>query len=130
MKHTWKVYSFPVAVLLFAIITALGQTPHGTQSEEVPKGAIDGVNATFTLAFQPAPWGSLHVYRSGLRMQRHVDYELTGPNHTLIVFQPAPLKVPDNPDSETFRIWQGAIIRQFITGIPNPGDSVLADYTY
>ncbi len=126
--------AFILAMLLMVDRPIHAQVPHGTASEEVPRGTIDGVNTTFTLNFQPAPWGSIHVYVNGARRQRHVDYELTGPNHTLIVFQPSPL-VPsgipnlDGPDNPA-RQWQGALIRPWGSGIPQPGDIVLADYTY
>jgi hypothetical protein len=89
-----------VSGLHFYVIHA--QPPHGTASEEVPRGAVDGVNFTYILTFQPAPWGSLHVFRNGLRQMRHLDYELGGPNHTQVIF----------------------------VLIPQPGDILLADYTY
>jgi hypothetical protein len=96
------------------IIALHAQAPHGTASEEVPRGVIDGINTTFTLNFQPAPWGSIHVYRNGLRQQRHTDYELGGLNHTQILFIPIPVVPPGTG----------------ILGIPQPGDILLADYTY
>ncbi len=84
------------------------QVPHGTASEEVPRGVIDGVNATFTLNFQPAPWGSIHLFRNGMRVQRNNDYTLGGSNHMQVIFSPS-----CNPSC-----------------IPQPGDTLLADYTY
>jgi hypothetical protein len=95
---------FPVLVLIFASIGALSQAPHGTASEEVPRGVIDGTNTTFTLNFQPAPWGSIHVFRNGLRQQRNNDFTLGGPNHTQVIFN--------------------------LIAAPQPGDILLADYTY
>lgn len=91
-------------LVFIAVKDIVAQIPHGTASEEVPRGAIDGVNTAFTLNFQPAPWGSIHVYRNGLRQQRHFDYELGGLNHTQVIF--------------------GTI------ATPQPGDTIVADYTY
>ena len=105
MKGTTIVtLSLTACSLILYGVSLLAQAPHGTQSEEVPRGTIDGVNATFTLDFQPAPWGSIHVYRNGARLQRNNDYTLGGPNHLQIIFNPP--------------------------GIPQPGDTVFADYTY
>ncbi len=111
-------YSLICLAIFWAFLFSLpAQTPHGTTSEEVPRGAIDGVNASFTLNFQPAPWGSIHVYRNGMRLKRVVqsgpallpgDYTLGGPNHMQIIFQPACLP----------------------SCIPQPTDTLLADYTY
>jgi hypothetical protein len=86
------------------IIALYAQAPHGTASEEVPRGVIDGTNTTFTLNFQPAPWGSIHVFRNGLRQQRNNDFALGGPNHTQVIFN--------------------------LIATPQPGDILLADYTY
>jgi hypothetical protein len=104
----WKHFHSTTLAIVFAFILAIvsieihAQPPHGTASEEVPRGAVDGVNETFTLSFQPAPWGSIHVFRNGLRQMRHLDYELAGPNHTQVIFNT----------------------------VPNLGDILLADYTY
>lgn len=86
----------------------IAQAPHGTASEEVPRGLIDGANPSFTLNFQPSPWGSLHVFRNGLRLQRNLDYILTGTNHMQIVFT----------------------LTCAPSCVPMPGDIILADYTY
>ena len=45
--------------------------------DEVPAGAVDGTNKTFTLANVPAV-GSLKVYWNGIRQKLGVDYSLTG----------------------------------------------------
>jgi hypothetical protein len=105
---------FIVLMGISCIIALYAQSPHGTASEEVPRGVIDGTNTTFTLNFQPAPWGSLHFFRNGLRQQRNVDYMLTGPNHMQIVFLPIPVLPPGTG----------------FLGAPQPGDILLADYTY
>lgn len=73
-------------------------------NEETLQGVIDGVNATFTIQFQPLPWSSLKVWRGGVRLKRGLDYSLGGTNHRDIVFAPAQ--------------------------IPQLNDVLLADYTY
>ena len=91
----------------FGGVRVLAQS-HGTASEEVPRGVIDGVNATFTLNFQPAPFASLHLFRNGLRLHRGVDYTLGGQFFLNVIFSSG------CPSS----------------CIPQPGDVLLADYTY
>ena|SRR5215813_2467063 len=95
---------------MLALCLGLGQAPHGISSEEVPSGVLDGANSTFTLSFQPLPWSSLHLYRNGLRLKRGLDYVLSGQNHNQVVFC--------NPCAD------GS------SGIPLPGDVIVADYTY
>lgn len=102
-----------VSVLVIGIDTirpAVHAQAHGTASEEVPRGAIDGINTVFTLNFQPAPWASIHVYLNGLRLHRNYDYVLGGPNMEQIQFAP-PATAPT-------------------INIPLPGDLLLVDYTY
>jgi len=84
------------------------QASHGTASEEVPHGTLDGVNGTFTLNFQPLPFASLHLYRNGLRLHRGLDYTLGGQFFLNIIFSPA----------------------CSVSCIPQPGDVLLVDYTY
>lgn len=81
---------------------------HGTASEEVPRGVIDGTNATFQLNFQPLPFASLHVFRNGLRLRRGVDYTLGGQFFESVIFTPG----------------------CSVSCIPQVGDGLLADYTY
>lgn len=50
----------------------------GFVDQETPTGAINGVNATYTLSHTPSPNTSLAVYRNGLRMSAGVDYTLSG----------------------------------------------------
>jgi hypothetical protein len=50
----------------------------GFVDQETPTGAINGVNAVFTLSQTPSPSSSLAVYRNGLRMTSGVDYTLSG----------------------------------------------------
>ena len=69
-------------------------------NNETPGGAVDGSNATFTLANTPSPATSLALYRNGLLQQAGVDFNLqTG----------------------------GSIL--FVTAaVPQPGDVMLANY--
>jgi hypothetical protein len=116
MKKDFPIGLTLISIGLIIIVSQLlfAQSPHGIVSEETPRGAIDGVNSSFTLNFQPAPFSSIHLFRNGLRQQRNVDYILSGPNHMQIVFNPLPVQPPGTV---------GLII-------PIPGDSLLADYTY
>jgi hypothetical protein len=50
----------------------------GFVDQETPSGAINGVNATFTLSQTPSPSTSAAVYRNGLRMSPGIDYTLSG----------------------------------------------------
>ena len=45
---------------------------------EVPSGAIDGTNATFTLSKTPAPAASHRLYKNGIRLIQGVAYSITG----------------------------------------------------
>jgi hypothetical protein len=94
-----------VGMIIVGAVAIGNAQSHGTASEEVPRGATDGVNGTFTLNFQPLPFASLHVYRNGLRLHRGVDYTLGGQYYLQLIFSPA-------------------------CCIPQPGDVLLADYTY
>ncbi len=44
---------------------------------ETPTGAIDGVNAAFTLASMPNPLSSLSLYRNGFLLRFGIDYSWT-----------------------------------------------------
>lgn len=46
--------------------------------EEVPQGTLNGINATFTLDFTPAPLGSLNLFVNGVRQTRGIAFTLTG----------------------------------------------------
>jgi hypothetical protein len=52
---------------------ACGSGP-GFVDGETPEGAIDGVNAVFTLANVPSPASSLALYRNGLLQRAGTDY--------------------------------------------------------
>ena len=51
---------------------------------ETPSGNVNGSNATFTLAFQPAPGSSLQLYRNGLLMGANIDFVLTSNQITFL----------------------------------------------
>jgi hypothetical protein len=70
---------------------------------ETPSGTINGVNAVFTLAFDPNPDSSLRLSLNGLRMHSGAgnDYTLSGVTITFETNQ-----------------------------IPQTGDTLLADYRY
>lgn len=53
------------------------QAPSFSDSE-VPGGAVNGTNATFTLAAAPNPAASLALYLNGLLQNASVDYTLSG----------------------------------------------------
>ncbi|MGH9720823.1 MAG: hypothetical protein ACRD8O_11470 [Bryobacteraceae bacterium] len=56
----------------------------GFVDAEAPSGAIDGVNASFTLADTPNPAGSLSLYRNGLRLKPALEYTLSGTTLTFV----------------------------------------------
>ncbi|HVN03428.1 MAG TPA: hypothetical protein VMT86_03360 [Bryobacteraceae bacterium] len=53
------------------------QGPNFTDGE-VPSGAVNGANASFTLSAAPAPPGSLALYRNGVLQKTGLDYTLAG----------------------------------------------------
>ena len=56
----------------------------GFVDAEVPSGAINGSNATFTLSQIPTPAAAVSVYRNGLRLASSVDYNISGNTITFI----------------------------------------------
>lgn len=50
---------------------------------EVPAGAVNGVNVTYTLSQTPSS-GSLHLYLNGLRQKVSDDYSLSGGTITMV----------------------------------------------
>ena len=50
----------------------------GFVDQETPSGAINGVNATYTVSQTPSPGASLAVYRNGVRLTAGVDYTAVG----------------------------------------------------
>ncbi|CAM6006426.1 unnamed protein product, partial [Sphagnum balticum] len=72
----------------------------GTVQNEVPVGAINGTNATFTISHTPSPT-YIQLYRNGLLQALGTDYSLTGTTITFIT-----------------------------ASIPQSGDTLAAWYTY
>jgi hypothetical protein len=68
---------------------------------EIPAGAVDGNNASFTLQFAPSPASSLELYLNGLLMTQNTDYSLA---NNIVTF--------------------------FLRSTPQPGDIVAASYRY
>jgi hypothetical protein len=60
----------------------------GFVDQEMPSGAINGVNAAFTLSQTPSPTASLAVYLNGLLLTNGVDYTLSGAVITFITGLP------------------------------------------
>jgi hypothetical protein len=56
----------------------------GFVDQETPTGAINGVNAAYTLSQTPAPSTSLAVFRNGLRLTSGVDYNAVGTTVTFV----------------------------------------------
>jgi hypothetical protein len=56
--------------------------------QETPTGAINGVNAAYTLSQSPSPSASLAVYRNGVRLTTGVDYTAVGPAITFVTLVP------------------------------------------
>jgi hypothetical protein len=51
---------------------------------EVPTGAVNGTNTTFTLANAPNPSASLKLYKNGVLLAQGVDYSLSGATITFV----------------------------------------------
>ena len=51
---------------------------------EVPTGAVDGTNATFTIAAAASPTSSLQLFRNGLKQKPGVDYSSSGTTITFL----------------------------------------------
>jgi hypothetical protein len=45
---------------------------------EIPAGAVNGVNAVFTLASTPSPAASLELFRNGVLQRQGSDYQISG----------------------------------------------------
>jgi hypothetical protein len=52
--------------------------------DEVPGGAVNGSNLTFTLANAPNPVVSLRLYKNGMLLQQHGDYTISGATITFV----------------------------------------------
>lgn len=51
---------------------------------ETPVGAVDGLNAVFTMVNAPAPALSLKLYRNGMLQKAGFDYDLAGKTVTFV----------------------------------------------
>lgn len=72
----------------FVIETSVPTT--GFVDNETPSGAMDSVNATFTLANTPIV-GSVHLYLRGLRLKPGAGYTISGTTITMLI-------IPDSGD--------------------------------
>lgn len=68
---------------------------------EIPVGAVNGSNVTFTLSFAPSPVLSLDLYQNGLLLKPGADYSLAG-----------------------------NVITFFLAATPQTGDLIQASYRY
>ncbi|HEV3332078.1 MAG TPA: hypothetical protein VG096_13905 [Bryobacteraceae bacterium] len=89
---------------------------------EVPAGAVDGVNANFTVSGIPNPASSLAVYRNGLLMAVTVDYTFSG---QMIQFMPASVPVPGDALLATYRLAGSGTASSLLL----PGPQVLCSST-
>jgi hypothetical protein len=78
-----------------------GQTNLGFIDGEVPSGALNGVNATFSLANTPNPATSLELFRNGLLLQQNLDYSLSG---SAITFQSGTVPQPSDTLQAFYRV--------------------------
>ncbi len=56
---------------------APGTTNANFIDDEIPSGAINGSNVSFTLAYTPAPSTDLSLYRNGILQMNGLDYSVT-----------------------------------------------------
>jgi hypothetical protein len=68
----------PTDILAASYRLAVSIPGVGFVDQETPTGAINGVNAAFTLSQTPGPSSSLVVYRNGVRLTAGVDYTAIG----------------------------------------------------
>ena len=63
-----------------AVEVSIIRTPRtgGFSWNEVPDGAVDGVNIFYALSKTPFPPDSLHLFRNGLNLKQGEDYTLGG----------------------------------------------------
>jgi hypothetical protein len=74
----------PADAVLASYRTSVALPGVGFVDGETPTGAVNGVNATFTLAQTPSPTTSLAVYRNGLRVKSVSNYTATGNSVTFV----------------------------------------------
>jgi hypothetical protein len=68
----------PTDVLIAAYRLSVSIPGVGFVDQETPTGAVNGVNAAFTLSQTPSPSTSLVIYRNGVRLTAGVDYTASG----------------------------------------------------
>ena len=79
---------------------------------ETPSGAVNGVNADFTLAAEPVPLASLSLYRNGLLQRAGIDYS---PGGSGVRFLPGAVPQPGDILLAWYRVpGMGAPIPQFV----------------
>ncbi|MBI3469911.1 MAG: hypothetical protein HY013_00975 [Candidatus Solibacter usitatus] len=83
------------------ILTAYYRTLGGVVTpifadQETPLGAVNGVNAAFTLAAAPNPVSSLMVFRNGILKRQGIDYTVGGNSVTFLAGQ-----IPQSGDNLT-----------------------------
>lgn len=82
--------------ILQAFYRTIGTGQTATFSDaEVPSGAVNGTNASFTLAATPNPPLSLRLFKNGLLLQQNGDYTLSGATITFTT----PIVIPQPGDS-------------------------------
>lgn len=59
-------------------------TTYGFADQEIPAGAVDGVNRQFALLRAPSPTASLMFYRNGVLQKRGLDYTITASSITFV----------------------------------------------
>jgi hypothetical protein len=88
---------FTVAQPAYTDITGTPTLPNFVDTE-TPTGAVDGVNAVFTIAHVPSPTSSLKIWNDGGQLLKAggVDYTLTGATirPMALVAVPAPVLAP------------------------------------
>ncbi len=67
----------------------------------MPGGAVNGSNASFTLANAPNPSSSLALYRNGLLLERGLDYTVSG---STISFQSTDIPQPGDTLQASYRV--------------------------
>ena len=76
-------------------------TNPGFVDGEVPSGALDGVNAAFSIISAPSPAASLALFRNGLLLRQNLDYLLSG---SAIAFQGAFVPQPGDTLQASYRV--------------------------
>ncbi len=71
--------------VLVAYYRLAGTGPTSTFiDDEVPQGAVNGINQTFTLSAAPNPAASLKLFKNGSLLEQNADYQLNGTTVTFL----------------------------------------------